>query len=101
MSLKVFICRVCGQENQVGEVIGRRDVCPGCGTDLRSCRQCRHYDQAAANDCREPQAELVVDKEGANFCDFFQPAWGGPGQGGGSLSKEAAAARWEELFGKK
>ena len=101
MISKVFICQVCGQENQVGDIIGRRDSCSGCQTDLRSCCQCRHYDTAMANDCREPQVELVVDKERANFCDFYQPAAGSPAKGGGGLSKDEAAAKWEELFGKK
>jgi hypothetical protein len=67
-------CRACGAEVGVLERIGRRDGCPSCGVDLHSCRQCRFYDVAAYNACREPQAERVVDKERANFCDWFATA---------------------------
>lgn len=52
--------------------IGRRDECQSCGADLHACAQCRFYDPAASNQCREPQAERVQAKERANFCDFFQ-----------------------------
>ena len=102
MSGGVFVCRVCGRETAVGEIIGRRDNCESCGAALRSCLQCRHHDPAYSNDCRELQAEPVPDKEKANFCEFYQPAQGGPGPGkGGSLSKSEADRKWEELFGKK
>ena len=30
----------------------------------------RYFDPAVNNQCREPQAEWVVDKERRNFCDF-------------------------------
>ncbi|MBW1713989.1 MAG: hypothetical protein JRJ59_12680, partial [Deltaproteobacteria bacterium] len=91
----------CGQKNETGRTIGRRDVCQHCGADLRACRQCRHYYPGAHNDCRETQAELVVDKDRSNFCDFFQPAQGGPESGPDNLSKNEAQKKWEELFGKK
>lgn len=97
-----FVCRACGQKTQVGDIIGRRDTCSNCGADLRACIQCRHYDTSTADDCREPQAEPVPDKEKANFCDYFQPARGGPQGGGpGGLSKGEAQKKWEELFAKK
>ena len=101
MTNEVFICQACGAENQVDGIIGRRDACQNCGADLRACRQCRHYDTSTADDCREPQAERVVDKEKANFCDFYQPAQGAPQTGGGSITKSDAEKKWEELFGKK
>ncbi|MBN1363539.1 MAG: hypothetical protein JW976_01905 [Syntrophaceae bacterium] len=33
---------------------------------------CSFYDAGAYNDCREPQAERVLDKARSNFCDFFR-----------------------------
>lgn len=96
-----LVCRSCGAENEVGETVGRRDSCERCLADLRACVQCRHYEPGYHNDCRENQAELVVDKEKANFCDFFQAATGQAKSTGGSLSKDEAAAQWENLFGKK
>ena len=32
---------------------------------------CQHYAPEHYNECREPVAERIVDKEQANFCDFF------------------------------
>ena len=96
-----FVCRACGAETAVSEIIGRRDTCDRCGADLRSCIQCRHYDTASSNDCREPQAELVADKEKANFCDYYQPARENLGGKDKNLSRSDAEKKWEELFAKK
>ncbi len=49
-----------------------RDECPHCGTDLRICTNCRHYSEYAYNNCKEPQAERVVDKNRNNQCDYFE-----------------------------
>ena len=48
---------------------GRSDTCESCSAYVRCCRNCRHFH--APNDCREPQAEWVPDRQIANFCDFF------------------------------
>jgi hypothetical protein len=32
---------------------------------------CKYYDPSAYNECRESVADRVVDKEKANYCDFF------------------------------
>jgi len=95
----MFICQACGFEFEAGQV-GRREECPACGADLHACRQCRFYEPGAHNDCREPQAELVTEKETANFCDYFEPASGRPTDSA-KASKAEAEKMWEELFGKK
>ena len=33
---------------------------------------CDFYDAGAYNQCREPQAERVLEKEKGNFCDYFR-----------------------------
>ena len=33
---------------------------------------CEYYDPHSYNECREPIAERVLDKEKANFCDSFR-----------------------------
>ena len=68
-----MVCHACGAEIAARERVGRRDRCERCGVDLHSCRQCRFHDPAAYNECAEPQAERVLDKERANFCDYFTP----------------------------
>ncbi len=49
----------------------RESVCPNCQRDLHACVQCRHYDRNVHNQCREPQAEWVTDRDRRNFCDYF------------------------------
>ena len=53
--------------------VQRRDTCVGCGADLHSCVHCRFFDPARNNQCSEPEAEWVSDKESANFCGYFEP----------------------------
>ena len=52
---------------------GRKDECTQCGRDLHICLNCQFYDPNAYNQCREPQAERILDKERSNFCDLFRP----------------------------
>lgn len=51
--------------------IKRTEICPGCRSDLHCCRNCAFYDKTVHNQCRETQAEWVVNKDRANFCDYF------------------------------
>ena len=69
--MKIF-CQVCGAEIEV-DYVGREDLCPQCGSYLHSCIQCEFYDPDAHNQCREPMAEYVADKESFNYCTFFSP----------------------------
>jgi hypothetical protein len=71
----MFSCWKCGQsvELPAGGRVGQRDSCPQCDSDLHSCRNCRFYDPGKHNQCSEPQAEWVRDKEAANYCDYFAP----------------------------
>ncbi len=65
------VCFSCKRELEVGEKTGRTETCPFCNADLHCCLNCRFYDPAAYNQCREPQAERVVEKDRSNFCDYF------------------------------
>jgi hypothetical protein len=67
----VSACHFCGGPLDPKMRVARSTVCPGCGRDLHACVQCRHHDPRAHNQCREPQAEWVTDRERANFCDYF------------------------------
>lgn len=68
-------CWKCGETIALapGSRVGTRDACLHCDSDLHSCRNCRHYDPAKHNQCAEPQAEWVRDKEASNYCDYFSP----------------------------
>jgi hypothetical protein len=69
-----FNCWKCGAkiEYPTGSRVMKRDTCPGCDGDLHACRNCQFYDRSKNNQCSEPQAEWVRDKEAANLCDYFQ-----------------------------
>lgn len=74
----------------------RRDTCLRCGADLHACVQCVFYAPGSYNDCREPQADRVTEKERANFCDWFEPGSGVPA----STAKDDARAKLDALFKK-
>jgi hypothetical protein len=65
-------CHGCGAELRIDGPVGRRTTCPECDADLHSCINCRHYDESAAHECREPHAEHFVDKQASNACDLYQ-----------------------------
>ena len=96
-----IVCYACGSDVGARERIGRRDRCERCGVDLHSCRQCRFHDPRAYNACTEPQAERILAKERANFCDYFAPA-GSSGAGERPAASPAAPpdarAELERLF---
>ncbi|MBI2711559.1 MAG: hypothetical protein HYX41_01675 [Bdellovibrio sp.] len=78
---------------------GRGDSCPTCGRDTRVCKGCFFYDPKYNNECRENQADRVVEKERSNFCDYFKPTMS---KTGNSVDPAAAAkAAAEALFKKK
>lgn len=66
-----MICWKCGKEIALSSV-QRSDECPFCHVDLHSCRGCDFYSSLSHNDCRESSADMVADKERANFCDYFR-----------------------------
>ena len=81
------MCWKCGKPIEVRGTVSRSDVCPSCGADVRSCKNCRFYEPGAHYDCRETVDELVKDKERANFCGWFMIA----PQDAAANSGEAAA----------
>tara|TARA_Y100001970_G_scaffold125403_1_gene155155 strand:+ start:213 stop:482 length:270 start_codon:yes stop_codon:yes gene_type:complete len=37
------------------------------------CLNCKFWDLDYSNQCRENQAELVREKDKANFCEYYKP----------------------------
>jgi predicted RNA-binding Zn-ribbon protein involved in translation (DUF1610 family) len=93
------ICHSCRKTLDVGRKVGRREDCPFCGSDLHVCLNCRFYDPGSYNDCREPQAERVVDKARSNFCDYFEFRDSASAEGEHKTEKNPAA-QLEDLFKK-
>ena len=52
--------------------LARHEECPHCRVQLHVCRMCEFFDAVAPQQCREPVADLVSDKQRANFCGYFQ-----------------------------
>lgn len=77
--------------------IGFRDECGFCRSDLHVCKNCEFYDPKAYNECRETSADVVREKERANFCDFFNGREGTSSPGDKAAKLKAAA---EALFKK-
>ena len=94
------VCHRCGRDIGPVEQVGRRDACLHCGTDLHCCLNCRFHDPHCHNQCREPQAELQVDKEAGNFCEYFSFRVG-PRPAAETTSATASRARLDALFRKK
>jgi hypothetical protein len=91
-------CARCGAAVKSSIPIGRSSTCPTCNAYLHSCINCKFYSPGRHNDCAEPQADLVPDKRGANFCDYFvirSDAGGKPGSG----KKKSARDEFDKLFG--
>ena len=93
-----FSCHKCGKELLLAGAtqVGRRDTCPSCSADLHACLNCRHHDRSSYNECRESQAERVLDKDQTNFCDYFE--FRQNGQKSRSSPDNAARKKLDELF---
>lgn len=71
MELSCFHCK---KNNTYSEKVGFRDECLHCKNDLHVCKNCEFYDVKAYNECRETSADVVREKDRANYCDFFSPS---------------------------
>jgi hypothetical protein len=92
-------CFHCGRQIEIKERVGFRDTCPACDRPLHVCLNCEFYDPAYNNQCRETQAERVVDKDRANFCEYFSAR---TADANPRLSKAGdVRAKLDDLFKKK
>lgn len=92
-------CYFCKKDIQITDRIGRQDSCSHCGSDLHICMNCEFYDPSAYNECRESQADRVLEKEKSNFCDYFTLS-SVARQSGGMSEAEKSKKNLEELFKK-
>lgn len=66
-------CWKCGVElKNLLLPFSRYEECGTCKADLHVCIGCKNYDPLVSDACREDRADFVLDKDKANFCDFFQ-----------------------------
>ena len=96
LAARCYQCRVAWESPHPRP--GRTETCTGCGADLSCCRNCRFYSPGAPNDCAEPNTERVVDKEKANFCDYFDFARRDADEPERSDAADDAHQKFEDLF---
>ncbi len=66
-------CWKCGTElKNLLLPFSRYEECSTCNADLHVCIACKNYDPAISDACREDRADFVLDKDKANFCDYFK-----------------------------
>jgi len=94
--MQTAVCFKCKAKTQ-SERIGFRVECNECGEDLHVCYNCEFYSESSYNECREPGADRVKDKDRSNLCDFFSPSSQGAVE---ASKKEDLLAQAEALFKK-
>jgi hypothetical protein len=80
--------------------LARHASCFACGAALHVCKQCKFYDKTRSNQCQEPIAEPVYEKDKANFCELFQVK-ANAYQARSTTAAEVAKGQLDALFGGK
>lgn len=100
---QVLRCQRCGQQEVADAAfVGPRTACSSCGTPLRSCKHCRHFDPKARFQCRKPIDEPVKDKWAANSCPSYEPrlVLDSTGRRAGQKARQDPKAAFDALFKK-
>ena len=91
-------CWSCGASlDELPRPITRHMNCPECFEDLHCCRMCRHYAPDATIACTDERTDPPVNKENANFCDYFRPT--NAYRAGSKQRQEAVKDKLDALFG--
>ena len=90
-------CWNCGENiDHLPKPITRHNNCPKCFESLHCCMLCKHYRVNDSTQCDNDRAEPPVNKENANFCEFFGVRFGA--YDGRVLHQDAARTQLEALF---
>ena len=94
-----LVCWKCGASiSDLPLPLSRRASCAACGAQLHACKLCKFYDKTRSNQCQEPIAELVYEKDKANFCELFQ-AKANAYRACDTAAAETARSELDALFG--
>lgn len=78
--------------------------CPKCSADLRSCKNCRHFDSGARLECTEPIPQRIAKKDIRNECTYFVARSSIEREthdsGGPSIRPSSARSAFDDLFKK-
>jgi len=65
-------CYRCGASlAELSLPLSRQDECPNCANYLHVCMMCSLFDKTVPKQCREDDAEEVIEKARLNFCEWF------------------------------
>ena len=104
-------CSMCGAVVPPPIEITLVSQCPKCHADLRSCKNCRHFDTGVRFECTQEIPERITKKDIRNTCEFFMARTsieretrdsGGSGHSGNGSSQRPSDARsaFDNLFKK-
>jgi hypothetical protein len=62
-------CSQCGTVLQSTPPTG---LCPKCGFELHSCKQCMYFDPGSRFECMQPVTVRVPKKDARNNCTFYE-----------------------------
>jgi hypothetical protein len=95
---EVVRCARCGQT--LSGDIGPATACARCGTALRSCVQCVHFDTGRTFECAQTIPARITPKDGRNDCPLFEPQRRVERQTGetGPASGSSARQAFDDLF---
>ena len=68
---EVLRCSQCGVIVPPPVEIEFESQCPKCKADLRTCKNCRHFDTGAQFECTQPIPERITKKDMRNSCNLF------------------------------
>ncbi|NKB32083.1 MAG: hypothetical protein GKR91_03200 [Pseudomonadales bacterium] len=94
-------CWKCGTElKNLLLPFSRYEECSSCKADLHACVACKNYNPSISDACNEDRADFILDKDKANFCDYFR-ANTRAFQKQDNTEAEVARAKLAELFGEE
>jgi len=94
-------CWKCGMElKNLLIPFSRYEECINCNADLHACIACKNFNLSVSNGCNEDRADSIVEKEKANFCEYFY-ANTAAYQKQNNAEAAAARAKLAELFGEE
>ncbi|MDH3872342.1 MAG: hypothetical protein OEU44_09015 [Gammaproteobacteria bacterium] len=71
---KTLVCWRCGAAVKPDQrPINRLEQCRGCQADLHVCRLCRSWNPRMTGYCDHDHAEPPLERERANFCQYYKP----------------------------
>jgi hypothetical protein len=92
-------CWRCGTAVKADQLpLSRLEQCLHCHADLYVCRLCRSWNPRYTSKCSHDHAEPPLDRERANFCQYFRPA-AGAFRTAGAPAAGTASNDLEALFG--